>query len=324
MAHDFIKPQKLVDASIGLVAQRAQLIHTVWRDLETHYHGEVGPDGDTVSVRLPGIIGNAKDLGFRDQDREIQTETIKRRKFDVTLDAYPYQAVDLLREEKTLDIEDYGAQVLSPMASDVVEFIENKVQSVITGATYEHTVDIQQESRALYKAIVKGNEFLDDHGVADDSRWLVIGTGLHTATKLDDAMIDVHRSGSDQLLRRGEIGILDGARVMVNRRIGKFDAYLYHPTAFPTVLRAPAPSDAVWNSGSTSYDGIALTYWESLNPKRDSDRAFMGTFMGSGVLKDPLDPKKLHVNHRLLRAVKLTGDPNMAAPEEPPAGGDGE
>src|SRR5690625_2763344 len=123
MAHEFIKPQKLVSMSLGLATVQAQLIHTVWRDLETNYYGDVGPDGDTVSVRLPGIIGNAKDLGFRDQNREIQTETIKRRKFDVTLDTYPYQAVDLLREEKTLDIEDYGAQVLQPMANDVVEYI---------------------------------------------------------------------------------------------------------------------------------------------------------------------------------------------------------
>lgn len=322
MAHEFIKAPVMVDAAVGLATPQAQLIHTVWKDLGVNYQGEVGPEGDTVSVRLPGIIGNAKDLGFRDQGRQIQTETIKRRKFDVTLDTYPYQAVDLLREEQTLDIADYGAQVLNPMAADVVEFIEAKMATTITGATYEKNIAINPEPRALYKAIVKGNEFLDDHGVASDRRWLVIGTGLHTATKLDDAMIDVHRSGTDQLLRQGEIGMLDGLNVMVSRRIGKFDAYIYHPTAFPTVLRAPKPARSVPFGASTSHDGIALTYWESLNPDRDSDRAFLGTFMGTGVLKDPLDPKKLHVNHRLLRAVKLSGDPTPV--EEPPAGGDGE
>ena len=313
MAHEFLKPQVMVDAAVGLAAKQAQLIHTVWRDLETYYDGEVGPDGDEVQVRLPSVIGNAKDLGFRDQNRQIETETIKRRKFSVKLDTYPYQAVDLLREEQTLDIADYGREVLQPMAHDVVLFIENKIVNTIENAPYDTEVTIQDEERAFYKAVVLGNEALDDYGVAADRRWLVIGTGLHTQIKTDDAMIDVHRSGTDALLRRGEIGSIDGLNVMVSRNIGKYDAYMYHPTAFPTVLKAPAPARSVPFSASTSYDGIALTYWESLDSTRDSDRAFLGTFMGNDHLTDPVGPANKEI---FVRGVKLIGDDNMGDGEE--------
>lgn len=323
MAHELIKPQVLADTAVGLAVAQAQLIHTVWRELETYYHGEYGPDGDTVSLRFPTIIGNAKDLGWRDQDRSIKTETIKQRKVDFTLDSYPYQAVDLLREEKDLDIAQYGAQVLRPMVNDVVEWIEDKTFQNISGTTFHETVEIKDQDRALYKAVVEGNEFLDSHGVPADRRWLVIGTGLNMMTKLDDSMLDANRSGSDQLLRRGEIGILDGMNVMVSRRIGKYDAYMYHPTAFPAALRAPAPSSAVWNAYSTSHDGIALTYWESHNSDRDSDRAFVGTYMGSGRLLDPLDPKKPKQNLKMLRAVKLDGSAIETAGDTGGDGGDG-
>lgn len=312
MAHEFLKPQVMVDAAVGLIANQAQLIHTVWKDLSTLYEGNVGPDGDTVSVRLPTFIGNAKDLGWRDRNREIQTETIKRRKFDVTLDTYPYQAVDLLREEQTLDIEDYGRDVLQPMSYDVVMRMEGKIVDTIESAPYDVEIELQDEARSLYKAVVLGNEALDDQGVPGDRRWLVIGTGLHTQVKHDDAMIDVHRSGTDALLRRGEIGILDGMNVMVSRNIGKYDAYMYHPTAFPTVLRAPAPARSVPFSASTSYDGIAMTYWESLDSRRDSDRAFLGTFMGTGHLTDPVGSNNAEL---FVRGVKLVGDENMGEEE---------
>lgn len=302
MAHEFLKPEVMVDAAVGLISKQAQLIHTVWRDLETYYQGEVGPNGDTVSVRLPTVIGNAKDLGWRDSGRKIETEQIKRQKFDVTLDTYPYQAVDLLREEQTLDIADFGAEVLAPMAQDVVIRIENKLIDVIENAPFETEVEIQDEERALYKATVLAQEALDDAGVPDDRRWLVIGTGIHTSAKVDDAMIDVHRSGTDRLLRRGEIGELDGLNVMVSRNIGKYDAYVYHPTAFPTVLRAPKPARSVPFSASVSHDGIAMSYWESLNSDNDSDRAFLGTFMGTGHLED---------DGSFVRAVKISGDENM-------------
>lgn len=319
MAHEFLKPQVMVDAAVGLMAKQAQLIHTVWRDLEVNYNGEVGPNGDTVSVRLPTIIGNAKDLGFRQQGRKIKTEEIKRRKFDVTLDTYPYQAVDLLREEQTLDISDFGAEVLRPMANDVVNFIEGKMIETIAAAPYETEVIIQDEERALYKAVVLAQEALDDYGVADDRRWLIIGTGIHTAAKTDDAMIDVNRSGTDRLLRRGEIGELDGLNVMVSRNIGKYDAYIYHPTAFPTVLKAPKPARSVPFSASTTHDGLAMAYWESLNSESDTDRAFLGTFMGTGHLTDPVGSGGSEL---FVRGVKLTGDPDMGEEEEEEEGGE--
>lgn len=318
MAHDFLKPEVLAKAAIGLVNAELLLPRTVWRDAETFFNGSVGPNGDKVSIGLPGVTNAARELEWRSASREIVTDDILERKIDVKLDTYLYKSVDLLREEQTLDIEDFGVQVLSPMTTSVAEGAEAKLASVIKGAPYKETIQVGTGDRAVYNALVDASKFLNASRVPRQGRVAIIGSSLEARALKDPTLVDVDRSGSDSALRDAQIGKIAGYTLIASDVIDANSIYVYHPTAFPTVFRAPKPARSVPFSQSVSADSVAMTYWESLNPKVDSDRAFLGTFFGASVLKDPKDKTKPNTNLEFVRGVKL-----VAADEdvtEPPAG----
>src|SRR5699024_9367800 len=115
MAHEFLKAEVIANAAVGLLKREVVLPNLVYRDAETHYAGAVGPRDDKVIIPVPGKMGPARELAWRDRTREIVTEDLQEGSAEIVLDTYLYQAVQLLREEQTLDIADFGAQVLSPM-----------------------------------------------------------------------------------------------------------------------------------------------------------------------------------------------------------------
>lgn len=306
MAHDFLKPEVLAKAAIGLAITEMVLPQTVYRDAETFFNGTVGPNGDKVSLRLPGVTNAARELAWRSSTRKIVTDDIVERAVEVKLDTYLYKAIDLLREEQTLDIEDFGAQVLSPMTTSVTEGAEAKLASVITGAPYEETIEVGTGDRAVYNALVDASAYLNHNKVPRQGRVAIIGSALEARALKDPTLVDVDRSGSNQTLRNAQIGQIAGYNLIASDVLGPNDIYVYHPTAFPTVFRAPKPARSVPFSDSVAAGGISLTYWESLNPDVDSDRAFLGTFFGATVLKDPKDPTKPTTNLKFIRGVKLT------------------
>lgn len=307
MAHDFLKAEVLAKAAIGLAVSEMVLPQTVYRDAETFFNGNVGPNGDTVKLRLPGVTNSARELAWRSSSRKIVTDDIVERAVDVKLDTYLYKAIDLLREEQTLDIEDFGAQVLSPMVASVAEGAEAKIAEVITGATYKETIQVGTGDRAVYNALIDASAFLNANKVPRQGRVAIIGSALEARALKDPTLVDVDRSGSDSALRDAQIGKIAGYTLIGSDVLGANEIYVYHPTAFPTVFRAPKPARSVPFSDSVQEGSIGLTYWESLNPDVDQDRAFLGTFMGTSVLKDPKDATKPTTNLSLVRAVKLVG-----------------
>ena len=317
MAHDFLKPEVLARAAIGLANTELILAKTVWRDAETYFNGSVGPNGDTIQIGLPGVTNAARELAWRSASREIVTDDIVERKVDVKLDTYLYKSIDLLREEQTLDIEDFGVQVLSPMTTSVAEGAEAKLASIIKGAPYEETIQAGTGDRAIYNALVDASKFLNANRVPRQGRVAIIGSAMEARALKDPTLVDVDRSGSDSALREAQIGKIAGYTLIASDAIDPDAIYVYHPTAFPTVFRAPKPARSVPFSQSVQADSVSLTYWESLNPKVDSDRAFLGTFFGGTVLKDPKDATKPTTNLKFVRGVKI------AAPAEDGTGGEG-
>lgn len=308
MAHEFLKAETLISAALGLVETEVVLPRLVYRDLETNYQGNVGPRGDKVVIRRPGKMTAARELEWRDANREIITDDIKEGSHEVKLDTYLYKAVQLLREEQTLDIADFGAQVLEPMATSVVEGAETRIADTIRGADYSkdgHTIELGTGDRAVYNALIDANKVLNQARVPRQGRVAILGSELEARALKDPTLVDVNRSGSDGALRDANIGRIAGYDLFGHDVIDPNAIYVFHPTAFPTVFRAPAAARSVPYSASMSSASIALTYWESLDSKNDSDRAFLGTFMGNNVLEDLVDETDPAGATEFVRAVKI-------------------
>jgi|GEM_PF-765388 len=308
MAHEFLKPEVIANAAIGLVKEDVILPGLVYRDAETNYQGQVGPRGDEVKIPIRGTLGEARQLAWRDPSRTIVTDEIKDAFATIKLDTYLYKAVGLLREEQTLDIADYGAQVLTPMTDSVATGAEGHIAAAIKAAPYEEEVTLSTGDRAVYNSLVDARKYLRKNGVPRQGLVAVIGTELAARALKDPTLVDVDRSGTDGALRNANLGRIAGFDLFEHDAIDENAIYLFHPTAFPTVFRAPAPARSVPFSASVSADNIAMSYWESLNSQNDSDRAFLGTFFGVNHYEDPVDPTDPDADTHFVRAIRIVSD----------------
>lgn len=314
MAHEFLKAETLISASLGLAETQVVLPAIVYRDIETYYQGNVGPRGDKVQIRRPGKMTAARELAWRDANREIITDDIKEGSHEVQLDTFLYKAVQLLREEQTLDIAEFGAQVLQPMVTSVVEGGEQRIADVIRGADYPETIEVGTGDRAVYNALIDANKYLNQKRVPRQGRVAILGSELEARALKDPTLVDVDRSGSDSALRDAQLGRIAGTSLFSHDVLDPNAIYLFHPTAFPTVFRAPAAARSVAYSASMASSSIGLTYWESLDSRNDSDRAFLGTFMGVNTLEDLVDEADPNGDTEFIRGVKIVLDDGDVTP----------
>jgi len=306
MAHAFLNPSVMVNTSLGVLERDLVLPALTWRDAEPNFQGQVGPSGDKVTIRLPGRTGAARELAWRNSSRTIITDDIKEGSIEVKLDTYLYKAVDLLDEELTLDIEPFGERVLLPITRSVAEGIEDRLAAEIEGAAYLKEIAIGTGDRGVYNALIDAREFVNKHHVPRDGRVAIIGSAVESQALKDPTIVDVDRSGSDSALREASLGKIAGFELFGTDNIDPYAIYVFHRTAFPAVFRAPKPARGLAFSASASFGGVALTYWEDYNSTNASDRAFVGTFFGSGVNLDPVDPADPSGAKQFVRGVKLS------------------
>lgn len=305
MAHNFLKPEIIMSTALGLAERQVVLPSLVWRDAEANFNGRVGPRGDKVTIPMPGVTSEARELSWRDGTREIVTDDILEREVEIQLDTYLYKAFQFLREEQTLDIADFGAQVLAPMVNAVTEGAEDRIAEHIKSADYVEEIEVANKERGFFEALVDAGKFLNARRVPRQGRVAILGTEMEARALKDPTLVDVDRSGSDSALRDATIGRIAGVEMYASDVIEPDALYYFHPTAFPTIFRAPTPARSVSHSASQAADGISLTYWESLDSTNDSDRAFLGTFFGINTLLDPVDSKDPSGAQELARAIKV-------------------
>ncbi|MGW8935988.1 P22 phage major capsid protein family protein [Gordonia terrae] len=306
MAHAFLNPSVMVNTSLGVLERDLVLPSLMWRDAEPNFQGAVGPAGDKVTIRLPGRTGGPRELAWRNSSRTIVTDDIKEGSIEIKLDTYLYKAVDLLDEELTLDIEPFGERVLLPITRSVAEGIEDRLADEIEGAAYLEEIVIAPTDRGVYNALIDARQFLNRHHVPREGRVAIIGSAVESQALKDPTLVDVDRSGSTSALREASIGRIAGFDLFGTDNINPNAIYVFHRTAFPAVFRAPKPARGVPFAASASFAGVALTYWEDYNSVNASDRAFVGTFFGSGVNLDPVDPTDPSGAKQFVRGVKLT------------------
>lgn len=305
MAHDFLKAEVIANSALGLLQREVVLPNLVYRDAETHYAGNTGPRDDKVIIPVYGKMGPARELAWRDPSRKIETEDLQEGQAEIFLDTYLYQAVQLLREEQTLDLRDFGLQVLTPMTNSVAETAEDRIATAIQNAPYTEEIEVEATDRGTYNALVDARKYLQQNRIPRNGTIAVLGSEMEARALKDPTFVDAHRAGDSSALRDANLGRIAGFNLFSSDAIDPESIYIFHPTAFPTVFRAPKPARSVPFSASVQSDSIAMSYWESLNSENDSDRAFIGTFFGVNHYEDPVDPTEPNGDTSFIRGIRL-------------------
>lgn len=288
MANSFIKATRIAAQSLGLLEREIILPALVWRNAGGDFAGAAG---DTISIKVPART-QARTRTLRgartaasEGDGIITMDDLTQTKVDVTLDTAVYNAIPITDEELTLDIVDFGAEVLEPQVRAVAEGIENAVAAEMTGATYATTVTLSTTDP--YDSIVDARVALNKANVPMTERYLVVGADMEGIFLKSDELHQADKAGTDSALRQATIGSLAGfSQVVVSNALPANVGFAFHRSAYVLGMRAPAiPSGATFGASRAAF-GLAMRWLRDYDFRNVQDRSLLDTYIGTNIVAD--------------------------------------
>ncbi len=280
MANTWIKATKVVSTALGVLEREIVLPQLVWKDAVGDFAGAAD---DTISIRIPAYV-TSRSRTLRAAG-PLTMDEMAECKIDVTLDKDIYKGVNISDEDLTLDITDFGAQIVSPIVRAIAMGVEDELADTITGATYTHEVTLDTD--APYTAVLEARKKLNDSHVPPSQRVLLVGStieqyilealaGRESGTTMEESAL------ADATLVRN----YGGFRVVQSSAIPPDEAYAFHRTAFVLCSRAPKiPAGATWGA-SQSYAGLAMRLIKDYDPLYIRDRCIGSVYVGTEVVTD--------------------------------------
>jgi hypothetical protein len=303
-----LKAERIAAASLGLLEREIVLPALVWRDAGGDF---AGAGGDTISIRVPART-QARTRALREARPAtsegagiITMDDLTETKVDVTLDEAIYNAIPVTDEELTLDITNFGTQILAPQVRAVAEGLENKVAGEMTGATY--ATELELDTADPYKTLVDARVALNKANVPMSERTCVVGADMEGVFLKSEHLSHAEKSGSDTALRDAVIGRVAGfGNIYVSNALPANVGFCFHKTAFVLSMRAPAVPDGASYGSSQSYAGLAMRWLRDYDFRNVQDRSLVDVYAGSNIIADGPDSADLGTDLDFVRAVKLT------------------
>jgi len=275
----FLNAERLVRTALALLERDSVLASMVWRDPAGDFRGA---KNDTITIRLPAYT-KANSRALRSGDARTVT-VLNERKVDVTLDTDVYQRVQITDEQLTLDIEDFEAQVIVPVAASILRGIEDGIVALAQNATYANTVAMNYSD--TFPAVTKARRYLNDSRVPFDGRVLVVGSGMEEALLEDPQFVRYQNAGSTDAFREARIGRVAGFDVVTVPALDPDAGFAFHKTAYALSSRAPFIPASAPAGATLAGNGFALRIVQILEPDTIVDNLHADVWTGMNVVKD--------------------------------------
>jgi len=283
MANTFIKATKVVSTALGVLIRETVLPNLVWRDAAGDFTGVYN---DTVSLRLPAYV-TARTRALHNHSSPISIDELTETKVDVTLNKDVYKGIKATDENMTLDIADFGAQVLNPILRAVVIGVEDELADKISAATYALTQSFSRKDPL--GSVLAARTKLNKCYVPAGDRTLACGAEIEEAILKALAVRESGAASSENALQDATVTRYAGFRVVGVPSFAPDEAYAFHKTAFVLSSRAPVvPAGAAWGA-SMALDGFAIRVIRDYDPAYLQDRVIGSTWIGCDVVKDDGD-----------------------------------
>jgi hypothetical protein len=279
----FLKPTVIVDTALGVLRRELVLPGLVWRDAAGDFAGALN---DTISIRLPSFAkANTRTLR---SGTTRQRDSLAEQKVDVTLSTDVYKDIKISDEELTLDIKNFGIQVLNPVMAGIAESLEDQLISTISGATYAKSIAYSLGTYSAWKnLILPARELLNKARVPQAGRVLAVGSAVETELLGTDLFVQAQQSGNTSALEDAIIGRKGGFTVVSVPGLAPNEAYAFHSTAYVMSVRAPVVPASAPFGATTAFDGLAMRVVRVLESASIQDILALDSWVGTNVTKDP-------------------------------------
>jgi hypothetical protein len=283
-----VQPQKLAAVAAEIIEQRLVVPGLFQREGFEQFQGA---EGDTVYIRVPGILPAREITNFRaERTTPINFDAYTERKISVTLSGNTYQATKLQDEQKDWDHIRW-TRVIGTQAEAVARKLEKKAVDLVENQTYLATIaGTGVSQRTMRKALIKLRSVANKFRMPTEGRTLVIGTDVEEAILNDEKLVLADAVGTDMAtasVREATIGRLYGMNIVVSQEISSDKGYLFVPSAFVMSTAAPAvPQSAT--GGSAGARTIAARWVLDYDPTVLAERSVVNLYNGVRSVKDVL------------------------------------
>ena len=290
MANTVIKATQVVQMARLLLQREIVLPRLVWSDFTKQQFQYAY--NDTVTMAVPAVL-SARTRTLRSATG-LTADEFAETSVDVKLDTHVYKLLNLTDENLTLDIRDFGTQVLQPQIRAVAEGLEGVIATELAAApvTAAQTVNFAQGTDDPYKVLLAARKILNDFNVPMNDRVFAVGSGVELALLEDDR---IAKSSIDAIQRDAlvdaQVGRVAGFNIVTSNALAEDEAYAFHRTAVAFGAFAPAVPQGASSGSQTSSEGIGMRYIRDYNPTNSTgpvDRSLVDAFAGAQSVNDAL------------------------------------
>lgn len=275
----FLTAQQISRVAIELLSRRIVLPATVERVPEGEFKG---PNGSTVTISVP--VNRTANIQSTPGATITQT-AINETSAEVSV-VQLYDATRITDHDSTLNIRDYGRQVIRPQANAVARGMEDQLAAEMNALAAEDSFALNASEADTEARILEAAEMLDDADVDPDDRFFAISPAIKTRVLSVPKFVRVNESGSNEALRRGIIGDLYGFTFVVSNALTGGTALAYHKSSFGFAMFPPAELDGVdaVQSHTVTEQGMSMRVLRQWNPTTLSRENVVTAFAGAGLV----------------------------------------
>ncbi|MEV0821947.1 P22 phage major capsid protein family protein [Nonomuraea rubra] len=308
MANTFLTPSIIAKAALATLYETCVMAQLVHRDYEQEFVSRVG---DTISVRKPAVF-QANEF---DRAQGIQIQNASEGSVPITLNHFADVSFAVTAEELTLEIEDFGTQLLNPAMEAISQKIDRDILSLrndivqrvgVPGTTPSGVTGEVIHPYSDPKTAIDARRVLNQRNVPSADRHLVVGPEIEALWLSDPLFHQADTRGDTDGLREANLG----------RRVFGHDAYqtqnieaptgtpaagqpnteigvAFHRTAFALVTRPLVLPQGAANAAVESYKGFGVRVVMDYDIKAKQDVVSVDCLYGVKTL----DPNRAVLIH---------------------------
>lgn len=267
-------PNEVAKLAAELLSLDLGVAATVNRETEADFAGHVG---STVRVRVPGAV-KAIDRGVGEVTT-LTRQNIAEQYINVTLEHDRGLVVPITDKDLTLDLRDYGSQILAPQTSAIANAIERDVVAKLKAAPIDTSITYDPAKPTDALAAIRTR--LRDNGVTSSTK-------LYLAVA-PDVYGDLLAAGAfNENATDGGLSVAKSFTVIESNRLaaGELIGYIKNSVAL-AVVAPSAPQGAPFAS-SQAIEGGAVRIVNAWDPSVGVDTSYVNTFVGVAAMPLPV------------------------------------
>lgn len=325
--HSVVLPPAALQGFVSLLRSKLTVPNLFMREGHDRY---AGTETHTIKYVVENVIPY-HDYEFRSGSatsstpgvrQEVPLDMYNERAFDIPWGGMVVSGVQITDEQADFDLARW-AKLAGKQVDAIGRGIQRKCVQSLLDAPYQATIG--NIAGNLYGALIEARRVLNAFHAPDEGRTLLVGSNVEAALLADNRITLAQNVGdarADSALGRSTLGTLHGFNIVSAVEIPADEAYAFAQSGFVLVTGAPTVPASVKIGGSTSFEGIAMRYVQSYDPRFLRDTSVFSAYAATRYIDDVLvywdevnQTEVVSTGEHFVRGIKLVMDGSSDYPE---------